>query len=77
MTQEIRDSTEPDDLVVARAQIMEYQEEIAQLRRSLEERTQDINKLIQWTQSLQQDILAVYSSITWQTGQFITQMIEL
>ncbi len=74
MTQEIRDSTEPDDLVATRAQIIEYQEEIAQLRRSLEERTQDINKLIQWTQSLQQDILAVYNSITWQTGQFITQM---
>lgn len=74
MTTENRDSTAADELIAAQIKIIEYQKEISQLQQALEARTQDINKLIQWTQSLQQDILAVYSSITWQTGQFITQM---
>jgi len=49
--------------------------EIASLRQTLEQRNQEIHKLIQWMQSLQQDITAVYHSITWQAGQLITQMI--
>jgi GT2 family glycosyltransferase len=74
LTTENRDSTAADELVAAQTKIIEYQKEISQLRQALEARTQDINKLIQWTQSLQQDILAVYNSITWQMGQFITQI---
>jgi O-antigen biosynthesis protein len=74
LTTENRDSTAADELAVAQTKIIEYQKEISQLQQALESRTQDINKLIQWTQSLQQDILAVYNSITWQTGQFITQI---
>jgi len=62
-------------LSAAQAEIAQYQQEIAHLQTALDEQTQDINKLIQWTQSLQQDILAVYNSVTWQIGQFITQLI--
>lgn len=74
MTKETQDSTTAAELVAAQAKLSEYQQEILDLQQALEARTQDINKLIQWTQSLQQDILAVYNSITWQTGNFITQM---
>jgi GT2 family glycosyltransferase len=74
LTKETQDSTTAAELVAAQAKLSEYQQEILDLQQALEARTQDINKLIQWTQSLQQDILAVYNSITWQTGNFITQM---
>jgi O-antigen biosynthesis protein len=57
------------------AEIAQYQQEIARLQKALDEQTQDINKLIQWTQSLQQDILAVYNSVTWQMGNFMAQLI--
>lgn len=75
MTKETQDSTAADELVVAKAKLNEYQQEILQLQQTLEARTQDINKLIQWTQNLQQDVLAVYNSITWQIGNFITQIV--
>ena len=74
MSKATADSTVRDELIAAKAEIIEYQQEISQLRQALETQTQDINKLIQWTQSLQQDILAVYNSITWQMGNFITQI---
>ena len=74
MTKGNPDSTARNELGAAKAKIIEYQQEIVQLRQALEIKTQDINKLIQWTQSLQQDILAVYNSITWQVGNFITQI---
>ncbi len=51
------------------------QAEIARLQQALDEQTKDINKLIQWMQSLQQDILAVYDSATWQMGNSITGLI--
>jgi GT2 family glycosyltransferase len=59
----------------AQAEIAEYKKEIAHLQKSLDERTQDVNKLIQWMQSLQQDILAVYDSATWQMGNLMTRLI--
>ena len=74
MSKATADSTVRDELIAAKAEIIEYQQEISQLRQALETQTQDINKLIQWSQSLQQDILAVYNSITWQMGNFITQI---
>ncbi|MDM8560780.1 glycosyltransferase family 2 protein [Candidatus Parabeggiatoa sp. HSG14] len=64
-----------EQLSVAQAEIKKYQAENARLQKALNERTQDINKLIQWTQSLQQDVLAVYHSVTWQIGNFIAQII--
>jgi GT2 family glycosyltransferase len=51
------------------------QAEIARLQQALDEQTKDINKLIQWMQSLQQDILAVYDSATWQMGNSITGLL--
>lgn len=61
-------------LAAAQAEITKYQQEIADLQQTLEERTVDIYKLIQWMQSLQQDITAVYNSITWQAGHLFTQI---
>ncbi|HHB92136.1 MAG TPA: glycosyltransferase [Thioploca sp.] len=57
------------------AEIAKLKTEITNLQQQLNERTQDINKLIQWTQSLQQDTLAVYHSVTWKIGNFIAQII--
>ncbi|MDM8565875.1 glycosyltransferase [Candidatus Halobeggiatoa sp. HSG11] len=64
-----------EQLSQAQIEIAEQKKEIADLQQTLNERTQDINKLIQWTQSLQQDILAVYNSATWQIGNLIAQII--
>jgi len=64
-----------EQLEAAQAEIAQCKEEIAHLQQALEKRTQDINKLIQWTQSLQQDIMAVYNSVTWQIGNLVTQII--
>jgi GT2 family glycosyltransferase len=66
--------TESEQLAIAQTKIVQQQQEIARLQQALEQRTQDVNQLIQWTQSLQQDILAVYSSITWQMGNVLTQI---
>lgn len=55
-------------------EIARYQKEIAHLQEALEDRTQDIYQLIQWIQSLQQDVTAVYHSITWRAGNLITQL---
>ncbi len=49
--------------------------EITSLRQLLEQKDQEIHKLIRWMQSLQQDITAVYHSMTWQSGQLITQIV--
>jgi GT2 family glycosyltransferase len=67
--------TESEQLAIAQIKIVEQQQEIARLQQALEQRTQDVNQLIQWMQSLQQDILAVYSSITWQMGDVLTQIV--
>lgn len=56
------------------AEIAHYQAEIARLQNALDERTQDIQQLTRWLQSLQQDITAVYHSMTWQMGNKITQL---
>ena len=64
-----------EQLSAAQAEIVQYKVEIARLHQALNEQTCDINRLIQWTQSLQQDILAVYNSVTWQMGNFLTQII--
>jgi O-antigen biosynthesis protein len=66
--------TYQQQLAAAQAEIAEQKAEIARLQHSLEQRTQDINRLIQWMQSLQQDILAVYNSVSWQTGHLITRI---
>ena len=69
---------EPDyktQLSTLQTEIAQYKAEIAQLQKALNEQSQDINKLIQWTQSLQQDIMAVYNSVTWQIGNYIAQLI--
>ena len=63
-----------EELAAAQAEIAQHKAEIARLQQALEQRTQDINRLIQWMQSLQQDILAVYNSVTWQTGNLITRI---
>jgi GT2 family glycosyltransferase len=68
-----QDSTQTE-LATAQVELAKQREQIAQLQQLLEERSQEINKLIRWTQSLQQDITAVYHSITWQMGQFLTQI---
>ena len=62
-------------LASAQVEIVQHKKEIARLQQALDERTQDINKLIQWMQSLQQDILAVYDSATWQIGNSIAKII--
>jgi len=59
----------------AQAEIVQHKKEIARLQQALDERTQDVNKLIQWIQSLQQDILAVYDSATWQIGKSMARII--
>jgi ABC-type Fe3+-hydroxamate transport system substrate-binding protein len=64
-----------EQLAAAQAQIAEYQKEIAQLRQALADRSQDIPRLIQWIQGLNQDITAIYESITWKSGDLITQVI--
>ncbi len=55
-------------------QLATAQAEIERLQQALAQRTEDLHRLIQWTQNLQQDITAVYHSITWQAGNFITQI---
>jgi len=55
-------------------QLAAAQAEIERLQQALAQRTEDLHRLIQWTQNLQQDITAVYHSITWQAGNFITQI---
>jgi len=69
-----RIKTQSEQLALAQTKIVEQQQEIARLQQALEQRTQEVNQLIQWTQSLQQDILAVYSSITWQMGNVLTHI---
>ncbi|MDM8569815.1 hypothetical protein QUF50_09980, partial [Thiotrichales bacterium HSG1] len=64
-----------EQLAQAQDKIAKQKEEINDLQQRLNENIKDINKLIQWTQSLQQDILAVYNSVTWQIGNFIAQII--
>jgi len=64
-----------EQLAAAQAEIAEYQKEIAQLRQALADRTQDIPRLLQWIQGLHQDITAIYESITWKSGNLITQLI--
>lgn len=64
-----------EQLAAAQAEIAEYQKEIAQLRQALADRTQDIPRLLQWIQGLHQDITAIYESITWKSGNLITQII--
>lgn len=63
-----------DQLATAQAEIAQYKTEIARLQQALDERTEEVNKLIQWLQSLQQDIMAVYTSITWQVGNLMTRI---
>ncbi|MCK5878108.1 MAG: glycosyltransferase, partial [Candidatus Marithrix sp.] len=64
-----------EQLAQAQAEIVKQKEKIDDLQQRLDECTQDINKLIHWVQSLQQNILAVYNSVTWQIGNFIAQII--
>ncbi len=63
-----------DPLAIAQAELAQCREDIARLQQALEDRTEDLQKLIQWMQCLQQDITAVYQSITWQTGNLMTRM---
>jgi len=62
-------------LLEAQAEVARCKQKITELEQALDQRTQDINRLIQWMQSLQQDILAVYQSVTWQLGDFIAKII--
>jgi len=64
-----------EQLAKAEAEIAKQKAEITDLQQRLNERIQDVNKLIRWLQSLQQDVLAVYNSATWQIGNFIAQII--
>ena len=56
-------------------EIAQCKKEIAHLHQTLEERTRDINRLIQWIQSLQQDTIFIYNSITWKVGNLVTQIV--
>lgn len=71
----IHPEDQQQQLAKMQAELDQCHAEMASLRQTLEQKNQEIYKLIQWMQSLQQDITAVYHSITWQTGQLITQMI--
>jgi GT2 family glycosyltransferase len=53
----------------------ELQAENEKLRQQLRSQQQEINQLLQWTQSLQRDIDDVYRSVTWNIGDFIAKII--
>ncbi len=55
--------------------LAQARDEIARLQRQVDEQAVIILRLTQWMQSLQQDIQAVYKSVTWLMGDRITQAV--
>ena len=55
--------------------LQELQAENEKLRHQLRSQQQEINQLLQWTQSLQRDINDVYQSVTWNIGDFVAKII--
>lgn len=55
--------------------LAEARAECARLRATIRQKDLEILRLTQWLQSLQQDIFAVYRSITWLMGDRITKVI--